>query len=68
MLLLIYSYVQHLPTSTDLGSCTENIIPSPCPALLLAVTIIVTSGRLLFNLVILRNVLAVVVAIISFGS
>ena len=59
MLLPIYSYVQHL--LNDLGSCTEIVIPSPRPALLLAVTVIVTSGKLLFNLVILRNVLTVVI-------
>ena len=59
MLLLIYSYVQHLPN--DLGSCTEIVIPSPHPALLLVVTVIVTLGRLLFNPVILRNVSTVVV-------
>ena len=61
MLLLIYLYVQHL--HTGLGSCTENILPSPRPTLLLAVTVIVTTGRLLFNPMTLRNVLIVVVTL-----
>ena len=35
---------QHLPI--DLGSGTEDVLPFPRPALLIAVTVIVTSGRL----------------------
>ena len=54
----VATYGQHLPS--DLGSCTENIPLSPCPALLIAVTVIVTSGRLLFNPVTLRKLSTVV--------
>ena len=53
-----YLNIQHLPS--DLGSCTGNILPSPRPALLIAVTVIVTSGRLLFNPVTLRKLSTVV--------
>ena len=55
---MLHLYVQLLPS--DLGSCTGNILPSPRPALLIAVTVIVTSGRLLFNPVTLRKLSTVV--------
>ena len=54
---MLHLYVQLLPS--DLGSCTGNVLPSARPTLLIAVTAIVTSGRLLFNPVTLKDVTVV---------
>ena len=51
----------YLCLPSDVGSSTEIVITLPCPALLLAVTVTITLGRLLFNPVTLKN-LSVVVA------
>ena len=52
-----YSYT-NLPSGVQ--SCRSNIMSFLCPTLSIAVTVIVTSGRLLFNPVTLRKLSTVV--------